>query len=25
MDDPANIGRILAGEQVGTLVSTPAD
>jgi uridylate kinase len=24
MDDPGNIGRILAGEQVGTLVSTPA-
>ncbi len=24
MDDPDNIGRILAGEQVGTLVSTPA-
>jgi uridylate kinase len=24
MDDPGNIGRIIAGEQVGTLVSTPA-
>ena len=24
VDDDRNIGRILAGEQVGTLVSTPA-
>jgi hypothetical protein len=24
MDDPGNIARILAGESVGTLVSTPA-
>jgi uridylate kinase len=23
MDDPGNVARILAGEQVGTLVSTP--
>jgi uridylate kinase len=24
MDDPANIARILSGEEVGTLVATPA-
>ena len=24
VDDPANIGRVLAGESIGTLVTTPA-